>query len=358
MAGALGEVQGPGGLLSQFLKDLGPCLMKKYKPKAIVAFSAHWETPGGGVVTDYGDENPLLYDCAFPHSFFPANPLMISANEQSTASLTSFTKPNSSLRVTMNSPNKSSRSFRRPRSSRAALRASLSREEKTEGASLDLASVSRSFCWMSSVERTDRSPFARRRSRRLRPLQANVQWLVAGSHHSSLFTLAFPVFPHSLIQRQTRRSRSPPPLPPPPNALSGPPSNPSDPKASSSSRVDSRFTTCATSPRSTRRRPSPCTASGRRQFWMRCRSLRCAALSRLRHVSPILTIHFACTNCAPLSTLLQSFSLSHLALVASSARQTRRLPRRPRPPPCLPLCPSSCRALRPHLRRCWCRTRG
>ncbi|GAA5901164.1 hypothetical protein JCM5296_006287 [Sporobolomyces johnsonii] len=71
MAGALGEVQGPGGLLSQFLKDLGPCLIKKYKPKAIVVFSAHWETPGGGVVTDYGDENPLLYDFyGFPDELY------------------------------------------------------------------------------------------------------------------------------------------------------------------------------------------------------------------------------------------------------------------------------------------------
>lgn len=59
---ALLETQGPEGDLANFLRDLGPALVGKYNPSAIVVFSAHWETPGGAVVTDYGDSNPLLYD--------------------------------------------------------------------------------------------------------------------------------------------------------------------------------------------------------------------------------------------------------------------------------------------------------
>ena len=35
---------GPKGPLASFLKDFGPALLNKYKPKAIVVFSAHWET--------------------------------------------------------------------------------------------------------------------------------------------------------------------------------------------------------------------------------------------------------------------------------------------------------------------------
>lgn len=54
-----------------FLKDLGPLLMEKYTPRAIVVLSAHWETEGGGVVTDYGDKNPLLFDYyGFPKGAF------------------------------------------------------------------------------------------------------------------------------------------------------------------------------------------------------------------------------------------------------------------------------------------------
>jgi aromatic ring-opening dioxygenase catalytic subunit (LigB family) len=53
---------GPKGQLASFLRDFGPSLLKKYKPKGIVVFSAHWETAGERLVTDYGDENPLLMD--------------------------------------------------------------------------------------------------------------------------------------------------------------------------------------------------------------------------------------------------------------------------------------------------------
>jgi len=71
---------GPEGTLAMFLRDFGPALRDKYKPKGIVVFSAHWETTrvrhgkdssvrSGGTylttslaVTDYGDRNPLLMD--------------------------------------------------------------------------------------------------------------------------------------------------------------------------------------------------------------------------------------------------------------------------------------------------------
>ena len=46
-AGSMGEMasyQGSSGPLAQFLADFGSTLLQKYKPKAIVVFSAHWET--------------------------------------------------------------------------------------------------------------------------------------------------------------------------------------------------------------------------------------------------------------------------------------------------------------------------
>jgi len=42
--GGLAEYQGANGPLAQFLKQFGPTLLKKYQPKGIVVFSAHWET--------------------------------------------------------------------------------------------------------------------------------------------------------------------------------------------------------------------------------------------------------------------------------------------------------------------------
>ncbi|KAJ3778560.1 Extradiol ring-cleavage dioxygenase, class III enzyme, subunit B [Lentinula raphanica] len=56
------QYQGPNGPLANFLRDFGPTLLQKYSPKAVVVFSAHWETLGERLVTDYGDENPLLMD--------------------------------------------------------------------------------------------------------------------------------------------------------------------------------------------------------------------------------------------------------------------------------------------------------
>lgn len=37
---------GPKGPLAAFLGDFGPTLLAKYKPKAIVVFSGHWDTAG------------------------------------------------------------------------------------------------------------------------------------------------------------------------------------------------------------------------------------------------------------------------------------------------------------------------
>ncbi|KAH8923337.1 Extradiol aromatic ring-opening dioxygenase [Atractiella rhizophila] len=68
----MGTIQGGSdSLLSQFLKDFGNTLLEKYKPKAILVFSAHWETYEERLVTDYGDSNPLLYDYyGFPKEMY------------------------------------------------------------------------------------------------------------------------------------------------------------------------------------------------------------------------------------------------------------------------------------------------
>ena len=69
---------GPSGPLFRFLSYFGPTLLKKYKPKGILVFSAHWETSSERLglyfcclfeslltlpssVTEYA-ENPLLMD--------------------------------------------------------------------------------------------------------------------------------------------------------------------------------------------------------------------------------------------------------------------------------------------------------
>lgn len=44
--GSTGVYAGPAGPLATFLKDFGPALLRKYKPKGIVVYSAHWETSG------------------------------------------------------------------------------------------------------------------------------------------------------------------------------------------------------------------------------------------------------------------------------------------------------------------------
>ena len=42
----LDSIGGPRGPNAQFLKDFGKTLLEKYNPRAIVVFSAHWETQG------------------------------------------------------------------------------------------------------------------------------------------------------------------------------------------------------------------------------------------------------------------------------------------------------------------------
>lgn len=44
--GSILKHTGPKGPLANFLRDFGPVLLEKYKPKAIVVFSAHWDTMG------------------------------------------------------------------------------------------------------------------------------------------------------------------------------------------------------------------------------------------------------------------------------------------------------------------------
>jgi aromatic ring-opening dioxygenase catalytic subunit (LigB family) len=80
LGGGMAAYHGPNGPLAKFLADFGPTLLKKYKPKGIVVFSAHWETMGERLgnfngttyandladlsltlVSDYS-ENPLLMD--------------------------------------------------------------------------------------------------------------------------------------------------------------------------------------------------------------------------------------------------------------------------------------------------------
>ena len=62
MPRAMVEHMGATGPLATFLADAGPVLLDKYKPKAVLVFSAHWETRGEQLVTDYGARNPLLMD--------------------------------------------------------------------------------------------------------------------------------------------------------------------------------------------------------------------------------------------------------------------------------------------------------
>lgn len=48
------DLTGSSSRLARFLSDFGPALLRKYNPKAIVVFSAHWETLGetlGALIT-------------------------------------------------------------------------------------------------------------------------------------------------------------------------------------------------------------------------------------------------------------------------------------------------------------------
>ena len=56
------RISGPDGPHAHFLKALGPFLLQRYNPKAILVFSAHWETQGHIEVMDNDEKNALLYD--------------------------------------------------------------------------------------------------------------------------------------------------------------------------------------------------------------------------------------------------------------------------------------------------------
>jgi aromatic ring-opening dioxygenase catalytic subunit (LigB family) len=55
--GAISESMGPKSPMAVFLQDFGPALLKKYNPKGIVVFSAHWESELGEL---QGNANPWL----------------------------------------------------------------------------------------------------------------------------------------------------------------------------------------------------------------------------------------------------------------------------------------------------------
>ena len=57
-----GVAMSKSGALTQFLKDFGKLLIEKYNPKAIVVFSAHWDTDG----TRLGTAKSHLVLAAYP----------------------------------------------------------------------------------------------------------------------------------------------------------------------------------------------------------------------------------------------------------------------------------------------------
>lgn len=59
---AMMRTMGPDSSHANFLKALGPFLLQRYKPKALLVFSAHWETQGHIAVMDNEQKNELLYD--------------------------------------------------------------------------------------------------------------------------------------------------------------------------------------------------------------------------------------------------------------------------------------------------------
>ncbi|KAI8925817.1 Extradiol ring-cleavage dioxygenase, class III enzyme, subunit B [Entophlyctis helioformis] len=64
------SIGGPNGRLATFLTEFGPFLLDEYKPKALVVFSAHWETSNGVEIMSY-DKNHLLYDYyGFPKELY------------------------------------------------------------------------------------------------------------------------------------------------------------------------------------------------------------------------------------------------------------------------------------------------
>lgn len=129
--GALLGYAGPSGPLATFLGDFGPALLKKYKPKGIVVFSAHWETMGerlgmcflvirersgltSEIVTDYGDENPVLMDYyGFMVKNLRARRSLRGSDSYVSMCSPPFTSSSSSLKAANSSRNASSISTRK-----------------------------------------------------------------------------------------------------------------------------------------------------------------------------------------------------------------------------------------------------
>lgn len=61
------QSMGPDSPMANFLRDFGPALLKKYHPKAIVVFSAHWETDG----EIQGTKRSFLFQLPLFHNLFP-----------------------------------------------------------------------------------------------------------------------------------------------------------------------------------------------------------------------------------------------------------------------------------------------
>lgn len=257
--GPLATIQGPDGLLVQFLRDLGPHLLAKYRPKAIVILSAHWETPGGGVTTDYGAENPLLYDY---FGFDKASVLLSSSlSSSSSRKLTLGTSQAVRGRVQV---------ARRPPSRRARRRAPPSCRDQVVAAH----EQSRG-----SRRRRPRLPRTRTRCVSLslalpdlvdpadEPLAAS-QTTASSSRSSTCSTAQRP--------SRSSRYRSRPTFAPRRSTLSASRSPRSVARASSSSRAGSRSTRSATLAHSRPTRPSRSTARGRRTSSTRSQSRRCA----------------------------------------------------------------------------------
>jgi aromatic ring-opening dioxygenase catalytic subunit (LigB family) len=56
---ALYKDMGPEGVLAQFLQDFGKTLRSKYDPRAIVVFSAHWESPSNQILGKCSNKSPI-----------------------------------------------------------------------------------------------------------------------------------------------------------------------------------------------------------------------------------------------------------------------------------------------------------
>eukprot|EP00842_Homolaphlyctis_polyrhiza_P000161 jgi/Hompol1/1145/HPOL_004646-RA len=81
------DVGGPNGRHVAFLKELGPYIINELKPKAIVVFSAHWETNRKVQVMSYSGKNELYYDYGgFPDYMYDLDDKFVSHGSPAVAS--------------------------------------------------------------------------------------------------------------------------------------------------------------------------------------------------------------------------------------------------------------------------------